>query len=322
MFLFILVISIGGFFYYRRKKEKIKKNLEFANELRRLTSQKGVPSDFFNSLVSEKMHDIQSETLIYRSLNPNVSHVEALALTIINRYKSYKSSEKLHLVIEILSWYKKNTIGIYDEYYNQPNLRSYLSNNPKVLDRIYNMEVFDVGSLFHFESPDLKTIMDLPSFLKELPNLRNIILGSAVRSELYSVSLGVLDLDLLMLCKNLERADLQFCDIKSIKFNGFAIFSKLKELRLGGNQIAQLPDSICNIKSLEILTLWDNPLKELPLKLGELVNLKGLDISFTEIKYLPKSIINIRLERFEYSQDEDIAITRQEQLWLESLNLC
>ncbi|WAR00447.1 LRRK1-like protein [Mya arenaria] len=61
----------------------------------------------------------------------------------------------------------------------------------------------------------------------------------------------------------------------------------LRELRLANNNLDRVPPSICNLSSLEILDLSDNPIKDLPKELGNLRNcgllkLKGISPKLPE----------------------------------------
>lgn len=68
---------------------------------------------------------------------------------------------------------------------------------------------------------------------------------------------------------------------------------KLRELDVEFGKITSLPDSICNLTSLECLGLSDNCLTHIPKKIGNLSNLKYLFLNFNEIQKLPVSIVNL-----------------------------
>lgn len=317
-FFILCLIIIGIYLFYNYSKAK--KNIAVSNELRTLCHQRGIPSNFFTYIVNNDIEDIKLFARLYQNSNPEQSWATSLADAITARYQIEVNNGKKSVVIEVLKWYKSHNLMTYSSYYKHTVIDIFLSENPDVVDKIYDMDVFDVGCISNFDGIDTRTITKLPEFLKKLPNLKAIVMGSASMSEIYSVSLGELDLDLLIECSELQEVHLQYCDIRSIKFSGDPKKSKLKALKLGGNALTHIPESICNLKSLEVLTLWGNPLKELPLKIGDLSNLKGLDISDTDMVFFPKSIINLNLKNFYYDEYE-ISLSSQEQIWMNKINL-
>ena len=83
-----------------------------------------------------------------------------------------------------------------------------------------------------------------------------------------------------------------------------------------------LPDSITNLKQLEILTVWNNELYDLPSDIGRLTQLKGLDISSNNLSELPSSIVKlINLEAFYYDA-EDLLLSDEQEVWLQYLADC
>ncbi len=65
----------------------------------------------------------------------------------------------------------------------------------------------------------------------------------------------------------------------------------LEVLEVNSNMIKDLPSSICNIKTLRRLSVFENKLKELPKKLGALTNLEFFDAHSNDLKLTPKSIV-------------------------------
>lgn len=66
--------------------------------------------------------------------------------------------------------------------------------------------------------------------------------------------------------------------------------TELKELYLGGNQLAELPDSFSKLCQLQILHLDHNRLSALPESLVHLSNLQILDLRYNQLRELPKWI--------------------------------
>ena len=68
----------------------------------------------------------------------------------------------------------------------------------------------------------------------------------------------------------------------------------LEKLDLSGKAIIEiLPESICNLKFLEELRLNSTSLKKLPKHIANLINLKVLSLSWTNIDALPKNVCDI-----------------------------
>ncbi|KAL0561855.1 hypothetical protein IC582_002300 [Cucumis melo] len=81
--------------------------------------------------------------------------------------------------------------------------------------------------------------------------------------------------------------------VKSLEFIG-----KLKHLRYlrirGSNNITYLPDSIIKLYNLETFIFQSSRLKIMPSDVGNLINLKHLDLSFNhELEFLPNSITEL-----------------------------
>lgn len=66
------------------------------------------------------------------------------------------------------------------------------------------------------------------------------------------------------------------------------------ELTIGDYELATLPESISNLKSLQILSLARNSLKTLPESIGELKSLKTLYLKTQRLFTLPESIGNLQ----------------------------
>lgn len=313
----IILIGVGVYLYLNYQKAK--KNIFIANTVKSITQTKGVPSAFFTHSVNTNMEHIKSLALLDQKLHPQKSWAECLADSIEINYTAELFNQKLKTVVEVLNWYKLYNLQYYSDIYHHTNLENYLRKNKDTVEEIYNIEVFDVGCISNFSGMTTPTITEIPIFIKKLPNLKAIIMGSATSPEIYSVALGELDLNLLVECANLQVACFQYCNIRSIKFHGDRKISKLRHLKLGANELKEIPDTLCKLNTLEVLTLWQNELTELPLKIGELTNLKGLDIMSTKIYYLPKSIINLNLKTFYY--DDNIQFSYPEKIWLKNNNL-
>lgn len=78
----------------------------------------------------------------------------------------------------------------------------------------------------------------------------------------------------------------------------------LEILTLCSNQLSTLPKSISNLSSLRELFLYSNFLSTLPESIGNLKSLQVLDISHNQISTLPESIGNLTsLQTFRFKQE-------------------
>ncbi|MHA1146657.1 MAG: leucine-rich repeat domain-containing protein [Promethearchaeota archaeon] len=68
----------------------------------------------------------------------------------------------------------------------------------------------------------------------------------------------------------------------------------LEMLFIGGNNISKLPSSIGNLKSLKQLRMEENQIKELPESIGNLTFLEILHANNNKITHLPKSFFNLK----------------------------
>lgn len=75
--------------------------------------------------------------------------------------------------------------------------------------------------------------------------------------------------------------------------NSIGELTRLKELRISGNQLRELPDSIGNLSQLQRLWASGNRLRNLPDSIGKLADLHHLDVHNNELEKLPDSIGNL-----------------------------
>lgn len=105
---------------------------------------------------------------------------------------------------------------------------------------------------------------------------------------------------------NLERVPSSIIKLKSLKYfnlddnsltgllpNNICNLRSLECLSLEGNYITVLPKNIGNLKSLKSLCLSRNCLKHLPLSISDLKSLKRLDIAGNDLVDLPEQLANL-----------------------------
>ena len=94
---------------------------------------------------------------------------------------------------------------------------------------------------------------------------------------------------------------------EELYFNSYSAFKSIPKnigflknafiLKCGNNQIAHLPNSICQMTQLITINLSKNRLRKLPEDIGQLSRLRRLYLSKNNLKELPKSICELELLR-------------------------
>ena len=111
----------------------------------------------------------------------------------------------------------------------------------------------------------------------------------------------------------IDYLSLNKCDIKSLpsnlnqlgKLRGFLKASQSEKdpydwdeeassINFSQNKISNVPESISNIETLEILNLDNNLLESLPETIGNLINLKSLSLSNNHLTKIPDTIGNLK----------------------------
>ena len=164
---------------------------------------------------------------------------------------------------------------------------------PDDLSLLENLNDLDVSfcELKEFPSPilELKKLEHLDisnNFIRSIPQ-------GITRLQLKKFHLGKNPLDEFpkFLCQfsALEKTDLSNCFLERIPPEIFGL-KNLTEISLRDNCITELPEQVCQL-NLEMLNLADNPLNGLPESFRNFVNLKHLDISFTNLEEIPFQIL-------------------------------
>ncbi|RZU28890.1 leucine-rich repeat domain-containing protein [Edaphobacter modestus] len=83
-----------------------------------------------------------------------------------------------------------------------------------------------------------------------------------------------------------------------------------------GNRIRIIPDSIGCAKSLRMLTAWANDLEYVSEKIGDLKNLKRLDLCINPGLKLPNSIINLGVMEEMYIDENLPGLTSEQRAWI------
>uniref|UniRef100_H0V1C8 Leucine-rich repeat-containing protein 57 n=1 Tax=Cavia porcellus TaxID=10141 RepID=H0V1C8_CAVPO len=100
--------------------------------------------------------------------------------------------------------------------------------------------------------------------------------------------------ELQKLTSNLRTIDLSNNKIESLPPLLIGKFTLLKSLSLNSNKLTVVPDELCNLKKLEMLSLNNNHLRDLPATFGQLSALKTLSLSGNQLRALPPQLCSLR----------------------------
>jgi hypothetical protein len=93
--------------------------------------------------------------------------------------------------------------------------------------------------------------------------------------------------------QKLKRIHLRANQISWIPSNWFQRFTLIQVIDLKNNKLTSIPDSIGDLKNLRSLNLGANNIEKLPESIGELTNLSNLYLSWNKLETLPESIGNL-----------------------------
>lgn len=147
----------------------------------------------------------------------------------------------------------------------------------------------------------------------KLPHLKKLLIGSLTIDELNSTIINLKNLrdlkisyDKCFIHDNSDCIDFKnktsFNEITELNFNEDE-FKNLEDLEIKIRYltpdgiihcIKSLPDEICTLKKLESLVIFNQKLETLPINIGNLENLKILDLSLCFISKLPDSFCKLK----------------------------
>lgn len=228
------------------------------------------------------------------------------------------------VVHPIIRWGLEHDLRQFSKY-----KKHFVAGNPLSMPVDYIFEVFnfrtvsaeiesfltiDLESEEEFNSEETKTLTYIPDELFFLPNLEKLYFGSVSDFEFFQVDLNYIP-ESIKEAKNLKFLHLQYCGLKELPPHIFTPW--LKELKIGGNQITVIPDSIENAESLEKLTAWGNKIRYISEKIGTLKHLKRLNLEANpEDLQLPKSIVNLGDMEELYIYYEGLNLTEEQLNWI------
>ena len=229
-------------------------------------------------------------------------------------YDAWRRKEKARIVGVIMNWGVKHGLHQFGGFINSFTKGDPFSISDDDIDSVYNLKVLsaEVG-IFGTGVP----ITSIPDEVFMLPKLECLYFGKGGYPEYFAVELDGIP-DSIKNAKNLKFLHLQYCGLKELPRHIFTPW--LEELKLGGNDIKIIPDSIESATSLRMLTVWMNDLEYISEKIGGLKNLKRLDLLSNSHLKLPNSIINLG-DMEEMYIDEGLPSLTQEQLvWMKKNN--
>ncbi|TAE15646.1 MAG: GTP-binding protein [Oscillatoriales cyanobacterium] len=161
--------------------------------------------------------------------------------------------------------------------------------------------------------PITNKLTSLPEELRSLENLRSIdlscnpfgtipelLLEMKQLESLNLTSIGLTEIpDAIGKLPNLTKLDLSFNQIEDILevlvnlCETFGKLSKLRQLHLVGNQIAEIPDAISKLSNLTYLDLFSNQIKQIPEALTQMSSLMQLKLRGNQITHIPDAIAQL-----------------------------
>lgn len=124
-----------------------------------------------------------------------------------------------------------------------------------------------------------------------LPDGFSVPNGNEISIDLSHKNLNLFPVSMFSKCINLQCLYLEGNKITQLHKDFFHIFPKLVWLDLRNNELETIPKSVENHQCLQVLLLEGNKLKHLPVELGSVPNLRGLQLAKNPIRYPPENII-------------------------------
>lgn len=106
--------------------------------------------------------------------------------------------------------------------------------------------------------------------------------------------LQALPTDLQVVCSHLNHMDLSFNRLSSFSLHGPSAFTRLQELILTGNGLNTIGEDIGELRQLRLLDLSQNKLNALPPALGQLQSLTILRAAFNSIASLCDEVCSLK----------------------------
>jgi hypothetical protein len=189
-------------------------------------------------------------------------------------------------------------------------LRLIVHDNTFNFDSLYVKEQRDKFYSLLKERPDTITKLnlygcsftELPIELSYFTNLEEL--------DLNGNDLSTANLNKLTGLQNLRKLSLQECNL-TIFPRSILKLSMLEVLTVFNNKISNIPDELYNLANLKELTIGNNPLKDLSPKVSNLKNLVLIETSFTDIRRYPDEMIKLKKLKEIYPSDTMFYMPKQ-----------
>jgi hypothetical protein len=225
-------------------------------------------------------------------------------------YDAWKRKEKSFVVYAVMNWGVTHGLPQFVEFLNSFTKGDPFSISDDDMEKVYNLETLsaEVG-IFGRDKP----ITSIPDAVFRLPKLERLYFGKGGYPEYFSVALEGIP-ESIKEARSLKYLHLQHCGLKELPRQIFTPW--LEELKIGGNDIKIIPDSIGCAKSLRMLTAWNNDLEYISEKIGDLKNLKRLDLGQNPCLKLPNSIIKLGEMEDIYIDENLPGLTSEQRAWI------
>jgi hypothetical protein len=230
-------------------------------------------------------------------------------------FDAWKRKEKAFIVYAVMNWGVMHGLPQFEKFLNSFTKGDPISISDDDMEKVYNLETLSAEVGFFGRD---KPITSIPDAVFRLPKLERLYFGKGGYPEYFCVALEGIP-ESIKEARSLKYLHLQYCGLKELPRHIFTPW--LEELKIGGNDIRIIPDSIGCAKSLRMLTAWQNDLEYVSEKIGDLKNLKRLDLCINPGLKLPNSIINLG-DMEEMCIDEDLpGLTSEQRAWIKRNNV-
>lgn len=160
----------------------------------------------------------------------------------------------------------------------------------------------ELSEIEELHIPDIE-LEHIPSFVRDCKNLRKLNLANNKIEQFSSdelpenlEELSMNENNLVELPDNLPTTlvCVYLCNNKLEKLpEDIGRLTKLKRLEMISNELELLPDSFCQLTSLDVFTIDDNYVSKLPADFGELISLRNFSANYNYLVVLPDSFCEL-----------------------------
>ncbi len=137
--------------------------------------------------------------------------------------------------------------------------------------------------------PNLQYVWLFENNLNESPSFENCPKVEQIRLDLNPIK--ELHSSVVNNMESLLELHLAHCELSSLP--EFVNCPKLKFVVASSNNLQSVPESLCDLKALEELMLYDNQINSLPEDWSDLVLMRHINMAYNKLTFLPESIWNL-----------------------------